>query len=77
MPQGVVRVIVMPASPRVERRRYVTKRDLAKNVYIDECQACSWQQSMHNAKILDDRCRKMMKLASVAQYRIDIAETVK
>ena len=41
------------------RRRYVTKRDLVKNGYTDECQACTQLASgMHNARVLhDDRCR--------------------
>ena len=57
--QGVAPVIVMPAVPRVDRRRYVTKRDLVKYGYTDECQACTQlASSMHNAKVpRDDRCR--------------------
>ena len=57
--QGVAPVIVMPAVPRVDRRRYVTKRDLVKYGYTDECQACTQLASgMHNAKVpRDDRCR--------------------
>ena len=57
--QGVALVIVMVAVPRVDRRRYVTKRDLVKYGYIDECQACTQLASgMHNAKVPhDDRCR--------------------
>ena len=57
--QGVAPVIVMPAFPRVDRRRYVTKRDLVKYGYTDQCQACTQLASgMHNAKVpLDDRCR--------------------
>ena len=49
----------MPAVPRVDRRRYVTKRDLVKCGCTDECQACTQLASgMHNAKVLhDDRCR--------------------
>ena len=41
------------------RRRYVTKRDLMKNGYTGECQACTQLASgMHNARVLhDDRCR--------------------
>ena len=52
-------MIVMPAVPKVDRRRYVTKRDLVKYGYTDECQACTQLASgMHNAKVLhDDRCR--------------------
>ena len=52
-------VIVMPAVPRVDRRRYVTKRDLVKSGYTDECQACTQLASgMQNAKVPhDDRCR--------------------
>ena len=57
--QGVALVVVMPAVPRVDRRRYVTKRDLVKYGYTDECQACTQSASgMHNAKVPhDDRCR--------------------
>ena len=39
--QGVALVIVMPAAPRTDRRRYVTKRDLLKYGHTDECQACT------------------------------------
>ena len=47
--QGVAPVIVMPAVPKVDRRRYVTKRDLVKYGYTDECQACTQLASgMHN-----------------------------
>ena len=40
-------------------RRYVTKRDLVKYGYTDECQACTQLASgMHNAKVPhDNRCR--------------------
>ena len=57
--QGVAPVIVMPVAPRVDRRRYVTKKDLVKYGYTDECQACTQLASgMHNAKVPhDDRCR--------------------
>ena len=57
--QSVAPVIVMPAVPKFDRRRYVTKRDLVKYVYTDECQACTQLASgMHNVKVLhDDRCR--------------------
>ena len=57
--QGVAPVIVMPAVAKVDRRRYVTKRDLVKYGYTDECQACTQLASgMHNAKVPhDDRCR--------------------
>ena len=49
--QGVAPVIVMPAVPKTELRRYVTKRDLVKYGYTDECQACTQLASgMHNAK---------------------------
>ena len=49
--QGVALVIVMPAVPKVDRRRYVTKRDLVKYGYTDVCQACTQLASgMHNAK---------------------------
>ena len=56
---GVAPVIVMPAVPRVDRRRYVTKRDLVKYGFSDECQACTKLASgMHNAKVPHhDRCR--------------------
>ena len=49
----------MPVVPRVGRRRYVTKKDLVKYGYTDECQACTQLASgMHNAKVPhDDRCR--------------------
>ena len=49
----------MAAVPRVDRRRYVTKRDLVKHGYTDACQACTQLASgMHNAKVPhDDRCR--------------------
>ena len=52
-------MIVMPAVPRANRRRYVTKRDLCKYGFTDECQACTQLASgMHNAKVPhDDRCR--------------------
>ena len=57
--QGVALVIVIPAVPKVDRRRYVTKRDLVKYGYTDECQACTQLAAgMHNAKVPhDDRCR--------------------
>ena len=57
--QGVAPVIVMPAVPKTDRRRYVTKRDLVKYGFTDECQACTQLASgMHNAKVPhDDRCR--------------------
>ena len=56
--QGVAPVIVMLAVPKTDRRRYVTKRDLVKYGYTDECQACTQLAScMHNAKVdHDDRC---------------------
>ena len=49
----------MPAVPRVDRRRYATKRDLAKYGFTDNCQACTQLAAgRHNAKVLhDDRCR--------------------
>ena len=52
-------VVVMPAVPRVDRRRYVTKRDLVKYGCTGERQACTQLASgMHNAKVPhDDRCR--------------------
>ena len=57
--QDVGLVIVMHAVPKTDRRRYVTKRDLVKYGYTDECQACTQLASgMHNAKVPhDDRCR--------------------
>ena len=57
--QGVAPVSVMPAVPKTDRRRYVTKRDLVKYGYTDECQACTQLASgMHNAKVPhDDRFR--------------------
>ena len=57
--QGVAPVVVMPAVPKTDRRIYVTKRDLVKYGYTDECQACTQLASgMHIAKVLhDDRCR--------------------
>ena len=57
--QGVAPVILMPAVPKTDRKRYVTKRGLVKYGYTDECQACAQLASgMHNAKVThDDRCR--------------------
>ena len=57
--QGVAPVIVMPAVPKMDPWRYVTKRDLVKYGYTDECQACTQLASgMHNATVShDDRCR--------------------
>ena len=57
--QGVAPVMVTLAASRTDRRRYVTKRDLVKYGYSDECQACTQLASgMHNAKVPhDDRCR--------------------
>ena len=53
--QSVAPVIVMPAALRTDRRRYVTKRDLMKYGYTDECQACTQLASgMHNAKAPHD-----------------------
>ena len=53
--QGVALVIVMPAAPRTDRRRCVTKRDLVKYRYTDECQACVQLASgMYNAKVPHD-----------------------
>ena len=51
--------VCVPPPPRVDLRRYVTKRHLVKYGYIDECQACTQLASrMHNAKVPhDDRCR--------------------
>ena len=49
----------MPAVPKIDRRRYVTKKDLVKCGYTDECQALTQlASSMHNAKVPhDDRSR--------------------
>ena len=57
--QGVAPVIEMLVVPKIDRRRYVTKRDLVKCGYTDECQACTLLASgMHNAKVPHvDRCR--------------------
>ena len=57
--QSVAPVIVMPAVPKTDRRRYVTKRDLVKYGHTDECQACKQLASgTHNAEVPhDDRCR--------------------
>ena len=57
--QGVAPMIEMPAVPKTDRRRYVTKKDLVKYGYTDECQACTQLASgMHNAKVPhDDTCR--------------------
>ena len=45
--QGVAPVIVMPAVPKTDRRRYVTKRDLVKY----KCLACTQLASgMHNCE---------------------------
>ena len=57
--QSVAPVIVMRVDPRVDRKRYVTKRDLVMYGYTNECQACTQLAScMHNAKVPhDDRCR--------------------
>ena len=53
--QGVALVIVMPAVPKTGRRRNVTKKDLVKYGYTDECQACMQLASgMHNAKVPHD-----------------------
>ena len=60
--QGVAPLIVMLAVPKIDRRRYVTKKDLVKYGYTDECQACTQLASgMHNAKVPhDDRCREAL-----------------
>ena len=57
--QGVAPVIVTLVVSKTDRRRYVTKRDLVKYGYTDECQACAQLAlGMHNAKVpRDDRCR--------------------
>ena len=58
---GVVFVIVMSAVPKVDGTRNVTKRDLVKYGYTNECQACTQlASSMHNAKFKfprDNKCR--------------------
>ena len=51
--QDVGLVIVVHAVPKIDWGRYVTKRDLVKYGYTDECQACTQLASgMHNAKVL-------------------------
>ena len=75
--RGVAPVIVMPAVPKVDRRRYVTKRDLKKYGYTDECQACTQLASgMHNAKVPhDDRCRdRIGELMQVMTIRDKLSE---
>ena len=64
VPEAVALVIVMLAVPKTDRRRYITKRDLVKYGYTDECQACTQLASgMHNAKVPhDDRCRDRIEL---------------
>ena len=59
VPEAEAEQGVAPVVPKVDRRRYVTKRDLVKYGYTDECQACTQLASgMHNAKVPhDDRCR--------------------
>ena len=50
--QGVALVTVMPVAPRVDRRRYVTKRDLVKCGYTDEVKhPRNWRPGMQNAKV--------------------------
>ena len=58
-------MIEMPAFPKVDRRRCVTKKDLVKYGYTHECQACTQLASgMHNAKVPhDDKCRNRNKRA--------------
>ena len=57
--RGVAPVIVMPTVPRVDRRRDITKRDVAKYGYPDESQPCTQLAAcVHKAKVPpDDRCR--------------------
>ena len=57
--QGVAPVIVMLAVRKTDWKRYVTKRDVVKCGYTNECQACTqFASGMHNAKVHhDDRCR--------------------
>ena len=53
--QGVALVIVMPVVPRIYRRSHVTKRDLVKYGFSDECQACTQLEAgMHNVKVPHD-----------------------
>ena len=53
--QGVAPVIVMPAAPKIDRRRYVTKSVGTKTSVK---RACSWRQACTIAKVPhDDRCR--------------------
>ena len=56
---GGAPIVLMPAVPRVDRRRSVTKPDLAKYGYTEECPACT-QLTAGNAQCKgshDDRCR--------------------
>ena len=57
--QGVAPVVVMPAVPRVDRRRYVTKRDLVKYGYTGRMSSMhAVGVGTHDAKVPhDDRCR--------------------
>ena len=57
--QGFAPNVLVPAARRVDRRRYFTKRDLAKYGYIDDCLGCAQLAvGMGNASVLqDDRCR--------------------
>ena len=48
--QGVALVIVMPAVPKTNRRRYVTKRDLVKYGYTDKV------SSMHAVGVRHAQC---------------------
>ena len=76
--QGVALVIVMPAVPRVDRRRYVTKRDLVKYGYTDECQACTQLASnMHNAMVPhDDRCRDRIGERMMSRTTVDVENEI-
>ena len=50
---GGAPTVQMPAVPRVDRRRSVTKPDLAKHGYTEECPACTqFTAGMQNAKVL-------------------------
>ena len=78
--QGVALVIVMLAAPRSDRRRYVTKRDLVKYGYTDECHACTQLASgIHNAKVPhDDRCRdRIGELVAQDDYQSLVLQRLK
>ena len=75
--QGVAPVIVMPAVPKTDRRRYVTKKNLVKYEYTGECQACTQLASgMHQCA---GSSRRQIALASswrVVQVERVTARTV-